>query len=249
MSEPLMTGAAYSECLSLNSGESVRLRLIRPSDKAAMRRAFGELSALSRHKRFFAAKQTLTDAELRYFTETDGWDHFALAAVIVHENGEEGDGLGIARCIRFADDPECAEVAITVIDRMQGKGIGRALLQRLITSAVERGIKRFRFECLAHNQEMQHLVRTVCQVVDSRSDGEIMIVETRLPEQPKETVSAPESHREDHGIYALFRALAIQSMELHMSLSRAAMRHNLSSPFSSADLMRQLKRPPFGKRN
>ncbi len=249
MSKQLIIDANYCDRLTLGSGESICLRLIRPSDKAGMLRAFGELSEHSRHKRFFGAKQTLTEAELRYFTETDGWDHFALAAVIVQENGEEGDGLAIARCIRFADDPECAEVAITVIDRMQGKGIGRALLERLIIAAIERDIRRFRFECLAHNQEMQQLVHKVCQVVDTRSDGEIMIVETQLPAQVPEASVSPASQHRRFDLYELFRAIAIQSVDLQMSLGRVAIRRGMRMPLSGADLLRQIKRPSRSDRH
>lgn len=244
MCKRLIIGANYCDRISLGSGESVCLRLVHPSDKAAMLRAFTELSAHSRHKRFFGAKHSLSEADLRYFTEIDGWDHLALVAVVVDENGREGGGLGIARYIRMADDPECAEVAITVIDRIQGKGIGRALLERLITAAIERGIKRFRFECLAHNQEMQHLIRKLGHVVAHRSDGEIMIVETELPEQAPDATTEIAPHRDRLGIYALFRAMAIQSVDLQMSLGRATLR----SPFSGADLLRQIKRPGLGKR-
>ena len=249
MGKQLTIDVNYCDRLSLNSGEAVCLRLIRPADKATMLRAFSELSPHSRHKRFFGAKHTLSEEELRYFTETDGWDHFALAALSLDAQGNEGDGLGIARCIRFADDPECAEVAITVIDRMQGKGIGRALLERLINAATERGILRFRFECLAHNQEMQHLVREVCQVVDTRSDGEIMVVETRLPGTTTITDSAADAQPRPLGLYALFRAMAIQSIDLQMHLRRAALSRGLRSPLSGADLLRSFKRPEITKRH
>jgi GNAT superfamily N-acetyltransferase len=243
MSKRLIIDTNYCERLTLSAGETVCLRLIRPSDKATLLRAFTELSSPSRYKRFFSAKHTLNEEELRYFTETDGWDHFALAAVTLNEKGQEGDGLGIARCIRFADDPECAEVAVTVIDRMQGKGVGRALLERLITAAIERGIKRLRFECLAHNQEMQHLVRNVCHVVESQSDGEVVTVETQLPEQIPESAAAPLSQQPLFNLYTVFRAIAIQTIDLQMSLNRNAMKRALKYPFSSTDLLRQIKRP------
>ena len=76
-------------------------------------------------KRFFGGKHCLSDVELRYFTELDHFDHFAIGAVELNGSGEEGDGIGIARFVRLPHDAECAEVAITVIDRMQGKGVGR----------------------------------------------------------------------------------------------------------------------------
>jgi len=244
MSRLLKIDEHYRHHLTLRSGEPVCLRLIRPSDKPAMRRAFAELSAPSRHKRFFIAKQVLTDEELRYFTETDGWDHFALGAVALREDGREGDGLGIARFFRLADDPECAEVAITVIDRMQGKGIGRALLEALIDAATERDIRRFRFECLAHNQEMQHLVRQVCRVVDTRSDGEIMIVETDLP--PRLDLPEPVVQRPLFPLYELLRAFAIQSVDLQMGLSRAALNRAMATTFHGVETLRRLSPPvPF----
>ncbi|MEW8685781.1 MAG: GNAT family N-acetyltransferase [Candidatus Thiodiazotropha sp.] len=241
MSNRLMIDGSYRDRITLGSGERVCLRLVRPSDKVAMQRAFAELSAPSRYKRFFGAKQDLTEADLRYFTETDGWDHFALGAVAVNEDGSEGDGLGVARCIRLADDTECAEVAITVIDRMQGRGIGRALLERLVTAAVERGITRFRFECLAHNLEMQNLLKKVCRVVEIRSDGEIMVAETDLPRQlPMNTPSAPEQL---FNFYELFRAMAIHSVDLQMSLSRAAMKRSMGSTLVGAGMLKHFKRP------
>ncbi|MEW8028251.1 MAG: GNAT family N-acetyltransferase [Candidatus Thiodiazotropha sp.] len=245
MSNRLIIDADYCERATLNCGEMVYLRMVRPSDKATMQRAFTELSGPSRHKRFFGAKQMLTEADLRYFTETDGWDHFALGVVEVDECGSEGDGLGVARCIRLSDDPECAEVAITVIDRMQGKGIGRMLLERLVTAAIERGIRRFRFECLAHNQEMQNLVKKVCRVVETRSDGEIMIAETDLPRQIPE--STPVVQGRLFHFYDLFRAMAIHSVDLQMSLNRAAMKRTMRTTLIGTDILKQIKHPVLFK--
>lgn len=245
MSNRLMIDAAYRERITLESGERVCLRLIRPSDKAAMQRAFAELSAASRYKRFFGAKQGLTEADLRYFTETDAWDHFALGAVVINEDGSEGEGLGVARYIRLTNDPECAEVAITVIDRMQGKGIGRALLERLVSAAIERGIARFRFECLAHNLEMQNLVKKVCRVVETRSDSGILVAETDLPRQvPMARPSTPEQL---FNFYELYRAMAVHSVDLQMRLSRAAVRRTMGSTFVGADILKRIKRPSLFK--
>ncbi len=240
MSKPLMIDADYSERLSLKSGETVSVRLIRASDKEKMLRAFDELSDASRYKRFFGAKHTLTEADLRYFTETDCWDHFALGAVAIDEDGNEGDGLAVARCVRLHEDPDCAEVAITVIDRMQGKGIGRALLERLITAALERGFKRFRFLCLARNLEMQNLVKQVCRVVETHSDGDLIVAETELPRDvPERTIpSAPERM---FNFYQLFRAMAIHSVDLQICLGRSAVKRSVDSGLIGANLLRRLK--------
>src|SRR5207244_92171 len=109
-------------------------------------RGFAGLSAESRYRRFFSAKDRLSEAELRYLTEVDGVDHFALGAL------HDGEGAGVARFVRLRDRPDTAEAAIVVVDERQGCGLGRLLLTRLTEAARERGITRFRSDVLARNQ-------------------------------------------------------------------------------------------------
>ena len=127
MAQPLQFDSGYREDMQLADGTTVRLRLLRPNDRQRLQQGFEDLSSASRHNRFMGAKRTISEAELSYFTELDQFDHFALGAVELTPSGAEGDGIGVARFIRLAADPDCAEVAITVIDRMQGNGIGRRL--------------------------------------------------------------------------------------------------------------------------
>ncbi len=169
----------FSKQIDLRGGGSLRLRLVRPGDKELLSQGFQSLSPGSRHKRFMGGKHSMSDAELRYFTELDQVDHFAIGIVLLTETGDEGRGVGVARFIRLHDDRECAEVAITVVDDMQGQGIGRLLLEALIEGAVERNVRRFRFECLPQNLEMQRLVRKVCQVVEISNDTGVMVARGR----------------------------------------------------------------------
>jgi GNAT superfamily N-acetyltransferase len=247
MSKQLMIDSDYAERITLSSGETATLRLIRPSDKAKMLRAFEELSDASRYKRFFGAKHSLSESDLRYFTETDYWDHFALGAVMRNGDGSEGEGLAVARCIRLHEDPACAEVAITVIDRMQGKGLGRALLERLITAALERDIYRFRFLCLAYNQDMQNLVKQVCKVVEIHSDGDLIVAETELPRDvPERTIPcAPERM---FSFYQLFRAMAIHAVDLQLCLGRSAVKRSVDSGLGDIDPLRRIKHPGSSKK-
>ena len=172
----------YAEQIMLPSGESIRFRLVRPTDKVHVRRGFAELSPASRRRRFFAGKDLLSEAELRYFTELDQFDHFAIGAMYLNAVGEEGEGAGVARFVRFPSDPKCAEVAIAVIDRLQGKGIGSSLLKRLSTAAIERGVDRFRFECLPYNLEMQRLLRKVYRSTLLFSEDSVLVAEAYLAE-------------------------------------------------------------------
>lgn len=244
MGERFYFSEYYADSVKLNNGQQIRLRLVRPSDKGGMQRAFAALSAPSRHKRFFAAKVSLSEAELRYFTETDGYDHFAIVAVELDKSGVEGNGLGIARAIRIPGDNECAEVAITVIDLMQGRGIGHLLLERLVDAAIERGITRFRFECLAHNQEIQSLIGKVCRIIDTRQDGEVLIAETDLlREKPGATPQADEARFD---LFALLLELATLSIDMQIDIGRATMNQTIDATHRNIDLLSaltKLKRP------
>ena len=51
--------------------------------------------------------------------------------------------MGVARYIRSGEDHDLAEVAVTVADQWQGRGLGRALLGRLTYLARRAGIRRF----------------------------------------------------------------------------------------------------------
>jgi GNAT superfamily N-acetyltransferase len=181
---PLRFGPDYLEHIEHVDGPQrthMVLRLIRPTDVDRLREGFARLSPDSRYRRFFAARSRLTDAELRYLTEVDGIDHFALALGLLDENGEEGDGVGIARFVRLADDPTIAEPALAVVDAMQGRGLGRLLLLRLIAAASERGITKFRSEFLATNTTIRELVEDVADEVEFSGNGSVVTATMVLP--------------------------------------------------------------------
>ncbi len=132
--------------------------LIRPvhgADAPLLADGFTRLSPESRRMRFLAAKSALTAAELRFFTEVDHHDHEALGAL----DHAEGRGVGIARYVRYAADPQAAEIAITVIDDWQRRGLGTELLARLSDRAREEGIRRFTALVSANNVPVIGLLR------------------------------------------------------------------------------------------
>ena len=115
--------------------------------------------------RFLTPKKELSPAELRYFTDLDHHDHEALGAL---DNGD-GRGVGIARYIRHADDPYAADIAVTIVDNWQGRGLGSELLARLSDRAREEGIRRFTALVAAENAAVAGLLRDVCQPVRRES--------------------------------------------------------------------------------
>lgn len=168
-------------------GIVVRLRQVRPEDKSKIVAGLARLSDESQYLRFFTAKVKFTDAELRYLTEVDGVNHFAIAAAVRNDDGSEGDGVAIARFVRLTDEPDVAEPAIVVIDELQGKGLGRVLMDRLIAAAAERGVKRFRSEFLAINKPMKELLAALSSAAQFTSQGPVVTAE--FPIAPEDGVT------------------------------------------------------------
>ena len=220
----------YHEQVCLPGGKKILLRLVRPEDKERLQNGFGKLSSHSRYKRFFSTKQSLTNAELDYFTELDQDEHFAFGAVELNEHGDEGDGVGIARFIRLSDDATSAEVAITVIDRLQGNGIGRIMLEKLLAAAAERNVSRFRFEYLPHNRGMQKLIQSVCQVVNNTKEGGIMVAETKVTDQYPSSDENPLDHFER--AFYLLQVFTTVTLKLQFNIGLTAVNRTLDVMFA-----------------
>jgi GNAT superfamily N-acetyltransferase len=137
-----------------------------------------------------APKATLTDRELRYLTELDGVDHFAIGAIRRHLVSKP-EGVGSARFVRLSDQPDTAEAAVTVLDDFQGKGLGSIMLQRLIEAAWERDVRWFRNELLAENTASRRMIESLSPEVTFRHSGDGAIVATLPVPEPDQTPTAP----------------------------------------------------------
>ncbi len=225
-------GPDHVEEVELRDGVRVRLRPIRPADKDKLAEGLARLSPQSRYLRFFTDKERLTAAELRYFTEVDGEDHFALGVSTIDEDGGEGQGVGIGRFVRLSGEPTVAEPALAVVDEMHGRGLGRLLMLRLIAAATERGIDTFRCDFLAVNQTMGDLLRDLNPQVEFVADGPVVTAEFRLPTVPAD--HAPERAAEIGPLFRWFKLVAEQVVE---------MRQRWESPSEMIlDGLRQLQR-------
>lgn len=173
--------AAWHEEVVLRDGTRVQLRMVRPEDKGLLSRGFQRLSPDSRYRRFLAPRGSLSERELRYLTEVDGEDHFALGATVVDAAGV-AQGAGIARFIRMEDEPDAAEPAIVVTDDLQGRGLGTVLCARLVAAARERGVRRFRCEVLASNDAVLELIHHAAPQAEERPAGAVVVVDMPLPE-------------------------------------------------------------------
>ena len=133
------SGTAKRRQVVLRDGSAVLIRPVRGTDARLLADGFARLSERSRRLRFLGRKTTLTDADLHYYADVDHHDHEALGAL----DHVRGGGVGIARYVRDRKNPAAAEIAVTIVDDWQGRGLGTELLARLSERAREEGIRRF----------------------------------------------------------------------------------------------------------
>jgi len=148
-------------------GTQLYVRHVRPADKDLIAAAWLELSPESQRKRFLAPKPRLTKADLRYLTEIDGHDDVALIAVRLDKPDRV---VGVARYVRLKEDPGSAEVAVTIADPMQRKGIGKSLGVLLADEARGRGVKRFTASILTDNPPALKLMAALSERLESHLD-------------------------------------------------------------------------------
>jgi GNAT superfamily N-acetyltransferase len=157
--DPAMPGisVSYHATDILTDGRTVHLRAIRPGDRENLQRGFQQLSQASVRDRFFSVKRDLTPSELTYFTEVDFLHHVALVAEL--QDGTQLRPVGVGRFVRNNDQPDHSELALTVIDELQGKGIGKVLLYRLIDCARKLGVRHLDATSLAQNTRVSNMLR------------------------------------------------------------------------------------------
>jgi acetyltransferase len=144
--------------VSLADGTRVRIRPIRPGDKALLADGLARLSPESARRRFLAAKPRFSAAELRYLTEVDGHDHVALVAVLA---SDPGCLVAVARSVRLREQPDTAEMAVVVGDPWQGLGLGAAVSEALADAVLHTGVRRIAATMLGDNVAARRLLRRI----------------------------------------------------------------------------------------
>lgn len=155
--------------VTLRDGRQVLIRPIRAGDGAALADAFQQLSANSKRLRFGSAPRVLSAAALRHLVDSvDGVDHVAYAAF------DDSERLvGVARILRYPDDPDTLDVGMVVADDYQGAGLGHVLGHLLATNR-PRPAKRIVTSVSAGNEAVMSLFRAF-GASPIRSDAGIVI--------------------------------------------------------------------------
>lgn len=162
---------------TLRDGTAVHLRAIRPDEAPRLLALYDRLSPESLYFRFFAVPDK-DRARAEYLAHVDYVARYALVAEI------GGELAGVARWERSAEDPSRAEVAFTVADDVQGRGLGSLLFRRLASLARARGISTFEADVLPSNEKMFRVFAGSGLPQTSRRDGHALRVTIELGSEP-----------------------------------------------------------------
>jgi acetyltransferase len=154
--------------IRLRDGREVQVRPIRPEDAARERRFFERLSERSRFQRFMNHLKELPPRMLARFTQLDYDRELALVALW------QDEFVAVGRYAPNADGTS-AEFALTVADDWQGKGLGQALLERLVEAARAAGYRALVGTILEANRDMLALAAHLGFVEQSRSGSEVSV--------------------------------------------------------------------------
>lgn len=162
--------------LSLD-GLPIGLRPIRSEDKSALIEGFARLSEQTRYQRFLAPMSHLSSRQVRYLTEIDNVNHFAWVAGTRSDDGVI-EGMGVARFVRLADDPDSADFAVVVADDSQDRGVGTLLVHALAAVAHDHGVGQLTALCLGENRRMIRILERIGGSFTPESPG---VLAARVP--------------------------------------------------------------------
>ena len=137
--------------LNLDDGTRITFRPIHPTDEPKMRNLFYALSKQTVYYRFMRYMKRMPRKQLEDFIYVDHRNDVAIVGTVPDPSGEEIVAVG-----RYFLDPKTnlAEVAFTVRDDWQRKGIGTFLFRHMTQIAKRYGIKGFTAEVLGENNAM-----------------------------------------------------------------------------------------------
>lgn len=188
------------EQVQLRDGTQAWVTQLRRDDRERLASGFAELSEETRRLRFLSPMKQLSEAMLDHLVnDVDGIDHVALVLVAEVEP-DVFDPVALARMVRYEDVAEAADVAVTVKDSWQGRGIASALLDVLVRHRPE-GVVRLVTEVQNDNAASLAMLRRLGPTaVSSNGHGAYdVVVELAAAEEQSPESATPADATDEAG--------------------------------------------------
>ena len=161
-------------------GVEFLLRPIRPQDGERLAAFYAGASPSDMRLRFFLARREVPHSELARYCQIDYEREMTFIALAPAPGADSAPAM--AGEVRAVCDPDNrkAEFAIQVAAPWQGKGLGRALLGKLIRYLRERSTQEVMGQCLSENAAMAALARRLGFEVKADEAGGVMAMRLTL---------------------------------------------------------------------
>jgi GNAT superfamily N-acetyltransferase len=164
----------------LKDGTTVTVRAVCPDDGEKIHTAFKGLERETVYTRFFGYKNDVTDAELARITSVD----FELDVALLVTTGHDAAETVIGGVSYFASDADphvrSAELAFTVEEDYQGRGIAGSLMRHIIGIARQNRLDQLEADVLARNLPMLGVFKRSGLPMSVRHDGDLVHVTLAL---------------------------------------------------------------------
>ncbi|WP_426417105.1 bifunctional acetate--CoA ligase family protein/GNAT family N-acetyltransferase [Aestuariirhabdus sp. LZHN29] len=170
---------ALEETRQLRDGSTVLLRPIRPEDEPSHKAFDLSLTREDRYKRFFGEVGEMTHEDMAHLTQID-YDR-EMAFIATRQENQLDTTLGVVRVHVDPDGTE-AEFAVILRPNTQGQGLGRMLMEKVISYCKQQQIDEIMGYTMPENRGMIELSRKLgFKVKFMLEDG---MVEMRMPLKP-----------------------------------------------------------------
>jgi len=174
----------YSDVLRSRSGAPLTVRFVEPRDAEELQNYFRSLTTRSRYNRFLGAMRELPKNLLDNFIRVGEAEQFTVVATMMVDGFETI--VGEAR-YAFHADSSSIEFGLSIDDRWQGQGIGKALLKNIECRAASFGAERLFADTLRSNDAMISLARkSGYAFTNSPGDWKLVRFEKHLDVEPQD---------------------------------------------------------------
>jgi acyl-CoA synthetase (NDP forming)/GNAT superfamily N-acetyltransferase len=169
-----LTEAGCSYAL-LADGTTITIRPAGPGDFESVKQFHEAMSPDNLYLRFFSISRQAAEQEARRVCR--GEDGSARGAIL----GFLGDELVGVASFEPEADPETAEVAFAVADRMHRRGVATLLLEHLVSLARDRGVTVFTASALPENTAMLRVFADAGLAVTRRLEDGVVELSMAIP--------------------------------------------------------------------